>query len=233
VDRLRADSIHLIGLNAREGRATILGFPRDSYVPIPGHGTSKINDAMVLGGPQLVVRTVASVTGIEPDYYMLTSFEGLVRMIDAVGGVTVDIPYPMNDPASGTNFSPGPRELRGGHALAFARDRHSAPRGDFDRSFNHGTLMIAALRKYRQDLARNPAFLFRWVRAGMRNIETDLSLAETLELAFTAATIRPRRVTNLVVPGTTGSAGGASVVFISGAAGAIYRDLEDDGVVEG
>src|SRR5207245_6178256 len=67
VDRLRSDSIHIIGVNLATHRATILGFPRDSWVPIPGHGTTKINEAMVFGGPPLLIRTLENLTGIHID----------------------------------------------------------------------------------------------------------------------------------------------------------------------
>jgi anionic cell wall polymer biosynthesis LytR-Cps2A-Psr (LCP) family protein len=68
----RADSIHLIGIDLRTQAATILGFPRDSWVSIPGHGTSKINDGMVLGGPNLMVQTIEHLTGIRVDFWLLT-----------------------------------------------------------------------------------------------------------------------------------------------------------------
>ena len=231
VARLRADSIHIVAVNPRRGAATILGFPRDSYVPIPGVGTRKINDAMVAGGPQLVERTVEGITGIPIDYWMLTSFQGLSRMVNDIDGLTVNIRYPMHDRFAGTNFNPGKRRLSGGQALAFARDRHSAPGGDFGRSSNQGRLMLAAHKKLRRDFSLDPIRLFTWIRTGVRNVRTDLSLGEILNLSFVALQVNPRKVTNHVVPGRTGSAGGASVVFISSGARAIYADIRDDGVL--
>src|ERR687891_384901 len=81
VDRLRADSIHLIAVNPRQRAGTILGFPRDSLVSIPGRGTARINEAMVLGGPPLLARTVENITGIRIDYWMVASFTGFARMV--------------------------------------------------------------------------------------------------------------------------------------------------------
>ena len=72
----RADSIHIVGVNARLGLVSILGIPRDSWVPIPGSGTSKINAALVRGGPQLMVRTVEQVSGLQIDSFVLTGFVG-------------------------------------------------------------------------------------------------------------------------------------------------------------
>jgi LCP family protein required for cell wall assembly len=231
VERCLSDSIHIIAVNTRKRAATILGFPRDSYVPIPGHGSGKINEALHDGGPELVVDTVQQLTGIPIDYYMLTSFEGLPAMVDAVGGITVNVPYPMHDEFSGTDFDPGPTHLSGHEALQFSRDRHSAPNGDFNRSENQGSLMLAALAAMRNDFSKDPASLFTWIVAGVRNISTDLSFAEIFDLALTALSVDPHRVTNLVVPGGLGFVGDASVVHISPDAERIYEDLKADGLI--
>lgn len=233
VPRCLADSIHIIGVNPKKGAATILGFPRDSYVPIPGVGTRKINEALHSGGPELVVGTVEGVTGIRMDYWMLTSFRDLKGMVDSVGGVRVDVPYPMNDPFSGSNFSPGPARLDGAGALAFSRDRHSTPDGDFSRSENQGLLMGSALQQFSASFAKDPVTLFTWIAAGVRHVETNLSFEEVFDLALTALRVNPRRITNLVVPGSISMAGAASVVQLSSGASAIYGDLADDGIVAG
>lgn len=233
VERCRADSIHLIGLNAKRGSATILGFPRDSYVDVPGAGTRRINEGLFYGGPELMVETVESITGISVDYWMLTSFEGLKAMVNGVGGIPIEILYPMSDFASGTDFEPGRRKLDGGEALAFSRDRHSAPQGDFGRSENQGRLMVAALEKLRKQFSRRPAVLLQWIQVGLKNVTTDVPLKELFDLALAVTQLDPKNVTNLVAPGGAGSANGASVVFLSGAADEIYDDLRKDGIVKG
>jgi polyisoprenyl-teichoic acid--peptidoglycan teichoic acid transferase len=233
IERCRADSIHLIGLNAREGAATIVGFPRDSYVDVPGAGTRRINEGLFYGGPELMVDTVESITGISIDYYMLTSFGGLKAMVNGIGGIPIEILYPMSDAASGTDFEPGRRKLNGAEALAFTRDRHSAPVGDFGRSENQGRLMVAALEKLRKQFGRRPAALLQWIQLGAKHIQSDLPLKDLFDLALAVTQIEADKVTNLVTPGGTGTAGAASVVFISSAAEEIYADLADDGIVNG
>jgi LCP family protein required for cell wall assembly len=232
VDRLRADSIHLITVNPRRGAGTILGFPRDSYVNIPGRGTAKINEAMVVGGPPLLARTVENITGIRIDYWMLTSFRAFTRMVHAIGGLQVRIPYPMNDRASGTHFKRGPKKLSGTQALAFSRDRHSPRNGDFGRSKNQGTLILAALRKFSQQFQTSPTVLFRWLRAGgFRRVKTDLSLGELIDLGLLAAQMNPGRFRNVVAPGSVGKAGSASIVHLSSSARRIFRDIRADGIL--
>lgn len=230
VGRCLADSIHLIGVNPRKGLATILGFPRDSYVQIPGAGSAKINDALLRGGPELVVKTVEQLTGITIDYYMLTSFEGLPAMVNDVGGVTVEIPYDMNDPASGAFFSAGARRLSGKEALAFSRNRKDTPNGDFSRSENQGLLVLGALRELHRDVGKDPATLFRWILAGAEHVQTDLGFGDIFNLMVTSLSVDPDRVTNCVVPGSLGFAGEASIVVLSDTADDLYRDLGRDGV---
>lgn len=233
VDRARADSIHIIGINPQERAATILGFPRDSYVSVSGAGQQRINTGLFYGGPELMVRTVEDLTGIPIDYYMLTSFKGTIRLVNGVGGIPIEIEYPMDDPDAGTDLQPGKQKLKGFDALAFARDRHSAPGGDFGRSGNQGRLMVAALKKFHKEFDENPGILIRWIQVALRDIQLDIPLSELFELAATATQIDPDNVTNLVVPGGSADVGGASVVMISSSAEQIYADMRDDGLAAG
>ena len=229
--RERSDSIHLIGVNLRTHQATILGFPRDSWVSIPGHGTNKINAAMHDGGPDLTVRTVEQITGIHIDLWLLTTFGGIKNMVDGIGGVTVDVPYPMHDAFSHANFSRGVHHLTGSKALAFARDRHDVPGGDLGRSHDQGILFEAGLTELRKDFAEDPADIFHWIAVGWRNVKTNLSVATLLQLGLTATQISPANVNNIVVPASGGSVGGFSVVFIQPGARSLYAQMRAKGVV--
>ena len=231
IARERSDSIHIIGLNPAKQRASILGFPRDSWVHIPGAGTNKINSAMSSGGPQLTIKTIESLTGIHIDFFVLTSFGGLSSMINAVGGVTVDVPYPMHDHFSGADFSPGVQHLNGKQALSFARDRHDTPGGDLGRSENQGRLFLAALQEFTKDFRKDPSVLLDWIGAGMRASITDMPLPEVLKLGFTAAQVPASAVKNVVVPAVGGTEGTKSVVFIQPAAQALYKNMKDDGLL--
>jgi polyisoprenyl-teichoic acid--peptidoglycan teichoic acid transferase len=230
--RERSDSIHIIGVNPKKHAASILGFPRDSLVPIPGHGTGKINSAMSAGGPALTVKTIESLTGIHIDFFLITSFRGLSNMVSSIGGVTVDVPFPMHDRFSGADFNPGVQRLNGNQALAFARDRHDVPGGDLGRSANQGRLLLAALAEFRRDFRKDPSVVLQWMGAGLRNVETTgLSLQELLKLAFTAQQVDRSNVKNVVVPGRAGSSGGSSVVYISSSAKGIYANMKKDGLI--
>jgi LCP family protein required for cell wall assembly len=229
----RADSLHIIGVDPRSGVASILGIPRDSYVAIPGVGTQKINASLFYGGPELTVRTVEHLTGIPIAGYLLVGFTDFRKSVRATGPLEVRIPYPMNDSFSGAHFRAGPARLNGNEALAFARNRHDAPGGDFGRSMNQGLLIISALRELQDDVVRDPVALFRWLAAAREYVRTDLSIDQMLDLLLAAMTIDPGRVRNRVVSGSGGTAGGASVIHLGSWAGASFGDLRDDWVLVG
>jgi polyisoprenyl-teichoic acid--peptidoglycan teichoic acid transferase len=196
-------------------------------------GQRKINESLYEGGPELVVETVEELTGIPIDYYVLTSFQGVVSMVNHIGGLEVDIPYAMSDPASGAFFEPGVQELDGQDTLALARNRKSTPDGDFSRSENQGRILLSALERFRDDVADDPITLFRWIALGSAHIITDLDITEKLDLALLALQLEPGDVQNMVLPGSNGMVGEASVVFLSDSAQAIYDDLADDGLIGG
>lgn len=228
----RADSIHVIFFQPRKGQAVIVGIPRDSWVSIPGLGSNKINAAMASGGPARLVQTVEHNFGARIDYWAVTSFWGIARMVDEVGGLRVRIPFEMHDPFSGSDFHRGFRRLHGDQVLAFARDRHSVASGDFGRQENGGRVFESALGQFRKEYTRNPSRLLTWIAAGVRNMDTELTVDEFVRLAFTASHLRPDHVRNVVLPGGTGSIGGLSVVTLSmSAARAIFSDAKTDGAL--
>jgi polyisoprenyl-teichoic acid--peptidoglycan teichoic acid transferase len=229
-DAARADAIHLVGINTENMKAGILNFPRDSWVDIPGHGTSKINDALYEGGPELVAQTVESLTHIHIDYWVMTGFEGFVDIIHKLGPVPVDVPMDLYDPSgSGADLRAGKQPLHALSALSFVRDRHDFPHGDIDRTTNQGTFLIDLLAKLRGQVAENPATLFKWIAATRVHTRFDLSADEMFRLGVLASQLDPKDVGNVTVPVTLGSAGAASVVFIQSSAEQVYRRFARDG----
>jgi polyisoprenyl-teichoic acid--peptidoglycan teichoic acid transferase len=120
----RSDVIMLIKLDPSNGNAQILSLPRDLLVDIPGRGTNRINAAYAFGGAPLMVRTVKEATGLPIHHYVEVDFVGFQAIVDEVGGVTINFPYPARDENSGLFVEAGPQLLNGPLALAYARSRH-------------------------------------------------------------------------------------------------------------
>jgi polyisoprenyl-teichoic acid--peptidoglycan teichoic acid transferase len=230
VDQGLCDSIHILGFNPAERRGSLVGIPRDSYVPLSTGGTNKINSAMPQGGPEAMVATVENLTGITFDYYALTGFDGVTTIVNAIGGLDIDVPYSFTG-FQGTGFEAGEQTFSGAQALEFSRERKALSRGDFDRSMNQGRVLMAALAQFGKEFAQDPATLFRWLGIGLRNVQTDIPLSELMTLAFTASDIPPKRVTNMVTVGSIGSVNGLSIVRLPDP-NPVFSDVAADGFVK-
>jgi polyisoprenyl-teichoic acid--peptidoglycan teichoic acid transferase len=232
VRRANGDSVHLVAVNPATMEGTIVGIPRDAWVEIPGRGNGKLTSTLANGGPALVVDTVRRLTGLPVNYYVITGFQGLTAMVDAVGGVDVLVNRRMADRNSGAFFEPGWHHLNGAQALAFTRNRHDTASGDFGRSENHGSLLLAALGKLRAEVGDDGG-LRRWMDVLGRHASLDVAPDKLLPLSVLARRIDPARMRNVVVPGRIGMAGRASVVFLTSEAAGLFADLRDDAVVGG
>nr|WP_236694215.1 LCP family protein [Mycolicibacterium obuense] len=150
--------VHLPGLGSSTP-ATMVSIPRDSYVPIPGYDSDKINAAFSLGGPTLLTQTVEEATGLRIDHYAEIGFGGFAGLVDAVGGVTVCPPEPIDDPLAGINLPAGCQHVDGQQALGFVRSR-ATPRADLDRMANQRAFMSTLVHR-----AASPSVLanpLRW-----------------------------------------------------------------------
>lgn len=230
--RANADSIHLLAVDPATGSGTVVGFPRDSWVHIPGKGTRKINSALPLGGPPLMAETIRHLTGLPVHYTVVTAFEGFQRLVDDLGGVNVHVARRMNDRFSGARFDPGWHHMNGGEALAYSRNRKDTPNGDFDRSLHQGNVIMAGLAKMRAEVG-DQAGLSHWIDVLLRHADFDSPPDQLMPLAALARSLDPARITNLVLPGRVGTAGRASVVFLGEAARKIFVDLRPDAVIGG
>lgn len=137
--------VHVPGVGAGVP-TTMVSIPRDSYVPIPGHGKDKINSAFAIGGAPLLVQTVEQATGLRLDHYAEIGFGGFAALVDALGGVTVCPKAALDDPLAGIELPAGCQSLNGRNALGYVRSRDT-PRADLDRMVNQRQFVAALLHR--------------------------------------------------------------------------------------
>lgn len=180
----RTDTM-LILYTPPHGRTVLISLPRDSYVPIPGHGRNKLNAAYAIGGPKLLMQTVEQVTGLRMDGYIEMGFAGFVDMVDAVGGVQVCLDKPMVDKDSHTNLPAGCQELDGIQALGYVRMRKADPMGDLGRVKRQQQITAAVAKKVMSPWTFiNPVRYWRVNMAVAKSFtrSTDTSLLTTAKI---------------------------------------------------
>ncbi len=203
----------MVGLNTRTGAASAIGIPRDSWVPIAGHGSNRVNASLYFGGPELFGRTVGNLVGVQPDYVMVTRFPFFENMVNDIGGIYVDNPRPFADQyLKPKAFPKGHIKLNGYSAMAFSRIRKSLPGGDFDRSANQQRV-LRGIQARIATRAEQPGFIERGVMSVMRNMDTNLAPSELFRIAHAVAQVDPRKIRSCVVQGRFGTIGGASIIF--------------------
>ncbi|MFF4620107.1 LCP family protein [Nonomuraea jabiensis] len=142
----RTDSMMLLHIPEGSDKPTLVSLPRDLAVDIPGRKRDKLN-AAYNGGPQLLVRTVESVTGVHVDHYMEIGFAGFVGIVDAVGGVEINVRAAVDDPKAGLKLKKGTQVLNGAQALGYVRTRKGGALPDFERTKRQRQFLGAVVKK--------------------------------------------------------------------------------------
>lgn len=232
----RSDTMMLVHISDNHNRVTVVSLPRDSLVSIPGHGRNKLNAAFSYGGPSLAIKTVEQNTGVQIDHYVEVNFLGVVKIVNALGGVNVCLPNAVNDPYSGLRLPAGRSKLNGMEALGFVRIRHGIGDGsDLGRVQRQQQFMADLLAQ-----ATSTGTLTHWgkfskfLSATLQALRTDqgLSASAMRSLANQMRTISPNSVTfttvplgnmNYIAPGV-----GSSVLWDHTKATQLFDKIKDD-----
>ena len=225
-DQLNTQSMILVRVDPASKQATLLSIPRDLWVPIPNRGMGKISWAYRLDGAPGAVAAVESNFKVHIDDYAWIGLEGLVKLIDKLGGVNLQVTNPVmddyypadintNDPYGYYRVAvlPGATHMDGTHALQYVRSRHGDVRGDFARSERQQQLLLAIRAEATHvNIADLPSL------AGAFNgeVKTSMNLDRIRSLMSIANEFNGPNVHRVVlVPPYTseGWAGGQSVVF--------------------
>jgi LCP family protein required for cell wall assembly len=211
----------LLGSDARAGEPSrsdtimiaradggLLAIPRDTLVEIPGVGQDKVNAAFPYGGPRLAVETLEDFTGLSIGNYVVLDFGGTKEIVDALGGVTINVEEPMETEQDGEYFfiPAGRRELTGAEALAYVRYR-GGPTADIGRVGRQQRFLsaLATEASSPQNLSRLPAT----ANTLWRNIETNMGPWEATLFAIRFVLFRGGSEPE-IYPGTPQYIGGIS-----------------------
>lgn len=175
----RADSILLINV-APNSQATAISLPRDTYVSDPDYGDIKLNAAYSLGGPNQLVATVESLTGLTVDHYVEIGMGGVGTIVDALGGINLCLDMDVNDELSELNWQAGCHDADGRTALAFSRMRYSDPLGDIGRAERQRQVITKTISTaLSPSVLLNPIATLRVERAGASSLTADKSAYST------------------------------------------------------
>lgn len=210
----RTDSMMI--LHDGSNGPTLISLPRDSNVEIPSfkgsesgkmfQGTGrqvKLNAAYAEDGPELLVRTVEFNTGLRIDHYVEIGFGGFAKIVDAIGGVELDIPKAFKDKKSGADFQAGKQTLNGEQSLAFVRTRYAFAGSDLDRTKNQQKFLAAlASQTATPSTILNPFKLYPTMGAGLDTliVDKDMSLWSLGNMFFAMKGVTGGEGTSMNIP---------------------------------
>ncbi len=206
------DTVMVLSLDPINRTAAMLSIPRDTVVPIPGRGDDKVNAVFAYGGAELSRRAIAGFLDIPVHGYVLVDFDGFRRIVDAAGGIAIDVAAPVRDEGFPTedygvtrvHIRAGPQLMDGDTALRYARSRHDS--NDFSRAERQQRVVAALKRRVSESamLLRMPALAGQVGDA----VRTDLDPASALPLGRLAASVPARDMeTATLLPATSGAGG--------------------------
>lgn len=178
----RADTIVLTRVSS-DGIG-MLSIPRDTRTEVPGYGQDKINHSFAYGGPGMTRQAVANLTGVDASNYLVFRMDGVKEIVDAMGGVRIDVPQEMTGKVLGEEreitLRPGPQLLDGEEALVYVRWRWDGS-GDIGRVARQQDFVMQVVGQ-----ALTPSRLANLPElrnAVLDNVETNMSRTELLQLA--------------------------------------------------
>ncbi|WP_020576872.1 LCP family protein [Actinopolymorpha alba] len=233
----RTDTIMVLHVPGLGGAPTLVSIPRDSYVPIPGHGRNKINAAFAFGGPKLLTETVENATGLRMDDYVEIGFGGFVGVVEGLGGVEMCLEKPIKDKKAHIDLPAGCQVLNGPDSLGFVRARYFDPKGDLGRVERQRQFLAAVMKE-----TLSPSTLInpiRYTRVGLASGDA-LSVGESTGVIDTARFALAMRAVSSGAGITTtvpisdpnySTPAGSAVRWDRTKALALFRALQDDQVI--
>lgn len=188
----RTDSIMLARIDPVNKKVAMVSIHRDTLVDLGEHGQQKLNAAHAFGGPALSVKTVSKMAGVDINHYAEINFDGFKEIVDALGGIEVEVPVEINDSDAGGHLDAGLQTLSGDQALILCRSRNTY--GDYAdpdsmRAANQRLVLSAIAKKM---LSSDPATIASTVSALSKHVTTDLNVTDIIGLAQTMRGLDPQ-----------------------------------------
>lgn len=219
----RGDVVMLVRVDGSSSSMQMLSIPRDLWVSIPGHGENRINAAYAFGGSRLMVETIKQNLNVEINHYVEIDFVGFQGLVDEIGGITIDFPYPARDSKSGLSVGAGRQRLDGKMALAYARSRayqenqngtwRSVDANDFGRSARQQQVIRAILSELKSPSSITEAGSVARTMSRHVTIDSRLAGASVGSLAWDFRGILTGALDGVTLPATNQNIGGRSVVI--------------------
>ena len=206
-NNFRTDVIMVLSINPKHQTASLISFPRDLYVTIPGYWSNRINTVWQLGKFPLMQETFQANFGFKPDYYMMVNYNGFKDVVDSIGGIDVEVTERLQDTCGEylsqyCVFEPGMTHMDGGTALFYSRSRLTT--SDFDRNRRAQDVVMAIFKKaINLNMLVKVPELYSLYR---EYVDTDIPLTQVLSLLpmakplMTPENIRRFAVTNEMAP---------------------------------
>jgi LCP family protein required for cell wall assembly len=226
----RSDSIVLLQTDPRRHRLAYLSIPRDLRVEIPGYGTAKINAAFQVGGATLALKTIRTLTGMPINHVAFVDFDGFRELIDAVGGIDVNVPRPILSNRfdcpfktaaacrdwSGWRFEKGRQHMNGRRALVYSRVRENRL-DPADNDLGRGRRQQQVIQATADKLTGlGQAFRLPFIGDDVvRPLATDLSAWQLLQLGWVWFRADSGKALHCRLGGDPATVGGESVIFAS------------------
>jgi LCP family protein required for cell wall assembly len=242
----RSDTLMLLHISPGHHEVTVISIPRETMVPIlgcpPSDGTAGqqaepgqvelINAALDFGGPVCTWKTFETVTGIHLDHFIELDFTGFEQIVDDLGGVTICLPFAIDDPQSGLDLSAGRHHVFGHEALAFWRTREGVGDGsDLERIQRDQYLMVALVQGMEHSgLLHSPSKILKVVRDATNAMTTDLGLDQNamLQIADSLSGINSSSVQFITAPNIAYPPNDNDVEFEQPEASELFTAIQHD-----
>ena len=231
----RTDTLMIVHIDGDRRGASVISLPRDAWVAVPGHGMDKVNAAFSYAGPALAVRTVEDLTGVRVDHLAVIDWDGFRQLTDAVGGVSVNVPSTVVDPARGITWTAGWHTLDGQRALDYVGQRYGLPGGDLDRVRRQQNFLRTLMEdSLHAEMRKSPMMVYDFLDIVTRHlsVDDDWATADMVDLALSLRNLRTADIHYLTVPVRgLGRQGAQSVVYLDPVRGrGLWEAVREDRV---